>query len=200
MRRALACAQAQLGRTSPNPSVGCVIVARDRILAEAATGGGGRSHAEEIALGLAGDTARDADAYVTLEPCAARTSGAASCADRLIASGVRRVVIACPEPNPVSLGGAERLAAAGVSVVAGVLRAEAEALNIGFFTRLRTGRPWLAESTEGNGFDARFDRLPGESHEAALDRLGAAGLTRVYVMTGSAEAALLRARNLLPPA
>lgn len=197
MTRALALASAQLGRTAPNPSVGCVIEAGGHVIAEAATGDGGRPHAEEAALALAGGRAAGATAYVSLEPCSMRTSGAASCCDRLIASGVAHVVIGCAEPHAAARGGAEILRRAGVRVTVNVLHAQAEAVNIGFFTRLATGRPWLAASEDGSGFDALFEPRPGESHEEALDRLGALGLTRVYVPAGAPIASDLRARGLL---
>ncbi|MDB5492824.1 MAG: ribD, partial [Phenylobacterium sp.] len=79
MRRAIALARAKLGRTAENPAVGCVIVRDGEIIGEGATGDGGRPHAEEVALDQAGPSARGATAYVTLEPCGARSSGAASC-------------------------------------------------------------------------------------------------------------------------
>jgi len=122
MKRALALAQAQSGRTSPNPAVGCVLVLDAMSQASGATGDGGRPHAEEIALASAGRTARGATAYVTLEPCGARSLGGPSCAERLIDAGVRRVVIACADPSPFASGqGMEQLTAAGVQVDLGLL-------------------------------------------------------------------------------
>ncbi|MFZ5670345.1 MAG: bifunctional diaminohydroxyphosphoribosylaminopyrimidine deaminase/5-amino-6-(5-phosphoribosylamino)uracil reductase RibD [Pseudomonadota bacterium] len=124
MRRAIEAARTNLGKTAPNPVVGCVIVRDGRVLAEAATAEGGRPHAEERAL--AGIDARGATAYVTLEPCGARSSGAASCAERLVAAGVARVVIACEDPSPYASGqGIERLRSAGVALACGVLAHEA---------------------------------------------------------------------------
>ena len=92
MRRAIEIALTNLGKTAPNPVVGCVIVRDGVVLSEAATAPGGRPHAEEQAL--QGIAARGAVAYVTLEPCGARSTGAASCAQRLVEGGVDRVVIA----------------------------------------------------------------------------------------------------------
>ena len=109
MARALALAQAQLGRTSPNPSVGCVIVSNDAVVGEGATGDGGRPHAEEIALAAARDRVRGATAYVTLEPCNQRSGGSSSCSQLLLAAGVVRVVIACDDPHPLGAHGATRL-------------------------------------------------------------------------------------------
>lgn len=182
MRRAIAVALPRLGLTRPNPAVGCVLVAEGQVLAEAATGLGGRPHAEEQALALAGPAARGATAYVTLEPCGARSSGAVSCADRLIAAGVSRVVIACDDPSDLAAGqGLARLRAAGIVVETGLMADEAAVLSAGFLHRARTGRPLVGESVDGAGYETRLVRLPGESTEAALDRLGAQGFTRVWV-------------------
>ena len=114
MRRAIAVALTHLGKTAPNPVVGCVIVRDGQVLAEAATAPGGRPHAEEQAL--EGIDARGATAYVTLEPCGARSTGTASCAQRLVAAGVTRVVYACEDPSPLASGqGSEQLIAAASS-------------------------------------------------------------------------------------
>lgn len=130
MRRALALAAARGGETAPNPAVGCVLVRDGRVVAEAATAPGGRPHAEEQALAAAGAGAAGATAYVTLEPCGARsTPGTVSCADRLASAGISRVVIAAADPSPFASGrGPQRLEAAGVAVASGVLQVEAEAL------------------------------------------------------------------------
>lgn len=128
MRRAIALARPLVGRTGNNPAVGCVIARDGSVIAQAATAEGGRPHAEEQALAAAGD-ARDTVAYVTLEPCGARSSGAASCAERLAHAGVVRVVVACDDPSPYASGrGIERLREAGVEVVSGVLEDEAQPL------------------------------------------------------------------------
>jgi diaminohydroxyphosphoribosylaminopyrimidine deaminase/5-amino-6-(5-phosphoribosylamino)uracil reductase len=130
MRRAIALAQAQLGRTGQNPAVGCVLVKDGTVIAEAATADGGRPHAEEQALAAAGDAARGAVAYVTLEPCGERSSGEPSCSERLIAAGVAEVVVAfAGDPSAKASGrGLERLTAAGVPVRASVLADEAAPL------------------------------------------------------------------------
>lgn len=134
MRRALACAATGIGRTGDNPSVGCLIVKDGVVLAVARTGDGGRPHAEEQALAQAGEAARGATAYVTLEPCAKRTSGSTSCADLLIQAGVARVVISASDPHPFASGvGIERLRAAGASVGTGLYADEARAQNASFF-------------------------------------------------------------------
>lgn len=127
MRAAIAAAKVNLGLTAPNPVVGCVLVRDGRILAEGATAPGGRPHAEDQALRAAGDAA-GATAYVTLEPCGARSSGGTPCSQLLVEAGVVRVVVACDDPSPFAAGrGSERLAAAGVAVEVGLLSDEASA-------------------------------------------------------------------------
>ena len=122
-------ARHRVGMTGDNPAVGCVLVRAGELVAAAVTGEGGRPHAEEQALAAAGAAARGAVAYVTLEPCGARSSGAASCAERLIAAKVARVVIACLDVSPFASGrGAELLRAAGVSVQQHLLADEAAEL------------------------------------------------------------------------
>jgi diaminohydroxyphosphoribosylaminopyrimidine deaminase/5-amino-6-(5-phosphoribosylamino)uracil reductase len=129
MRRAIELARAALGTTGDNPAVGCVIARGDVVLAEAATAPGGRPHAEEQALALAGDSARGATAYVTLEPCAERSSGAPSCSQLLAVAGIVRVVVAAGDPSPKASGrGDERLRKAGVSLEIGLLADEADPL------------------------------------------------------------------------
>ncbi|WP_296596144.1 deaminase [Phenylobacterium sp.] len=129
MRRAISLAAARVGLTADNPAVGCVIVKDGAIVGEAATGEGGRPHAEEQALDAAGAAARGATAYVTLEPCAHRSTGAASCSERLVAAGVARVVVAASDSSAYADGeGCRRLHNAGIFTDQGLLRAEAEAL------------------------------------------------------------------------
>jgi diaminohydroxyphosphoribosylaminopyrimidine deaminase/5-amino-6-(5-phosphoribosylamino)uracil reductase len=129
LRRAIALAEAARGLTAPNPAVGCVIVRSGEVIGEAATAAGGRPHAEEQALAAAGARARGATAYVTLEPCGARSSGGRSCSELLLAAGVRRVVVSCEDPSPLASGqGAERLQAGGVIVEVGLLETEAAPL------------------------------------------------------------------------
>lgn len=191
MARAIALAEGQLGKTAPNPPVGCVIVGDGRVLAEGATADGGRPHAEELALPIAGEAARGATAYVTMEPCGARSSGRISCAQRLIDAGVSRVVIASEDPSPFAAGrGVERLRAAGLDVEIGLMAQEAAGLAEGYLNRLRTGRPMVRISADGQGFDARFAASPSADLEAELRRLGEAGYMRVWVPEGSLAEAL----------
>jgi pyrimidine deaminase RibD-like protein len=142
MRRALALAASGGGRTGDNPSVGCVIVKQGAVIGEGATGEGGRPHAEEGALGQAGEAARGATACVTLEPCAKRSTGAMSCADRLIDADVARVVIAVADPHPYAAGaGIERLRAAGLQVEVGRFAEAAREQNADFFARWEQPTP-----------------------------------------------------------
>ncbi len=143
MARALQLAALGLYTTSPNPRVGCVIVKDGSVVGEGWHVRAGEPHAEVHALKAAGDKARGATAYVTLEPCShfGRTP---PCADALIAAGVARVVCAMQDPNPLVAGqGLEKLRAAGIDTAAGLLEAEARELNIGFVSRMSQGRPWL---------------------------------------------------------
>jgi diaminohydroxyphosphoribosylaminopyrimidine deaminase/5-amino-6-(5-phosphoribosylamino)uracil reductase len=129
MRRAIALARAHLGQTGDNPSVGCVIVRDGVVVGEGATQPGGRPHAEEQALDQAGEAARGATAYVTLEPCGERSSGAASCGELLARAGVTRVVIACEDPSVLAAGrGLQRLRDAGIAAEVGLLSDEASPL------------------------------------------------------------------------
>ena len=142
MARALELARRGLYTTDPNPRVGCVIVQQGQIVGEGWHQRAGEPHAEVLALREAGELARGADVYVTLEPCShhGRTP---PCAEALVAAGVARVVCAMRDPNPAAAQGAERLAAAGIAVTHGLLEDEARELNIGFVSRMTRGRPWV---------------------------------------------------------
>ena len=134
MKRVIALARAQSGRTGTRPAVGCAIVSKQgRRLAEGATSDEGAQHAEELALEALGGHAPDATVYVTLEPCRERSSGAPSCSERLIDAKVKRVVIAVRDPHPKGSGGIEILRAAGIEVEVGLLSEQAEALYADFF-------------------------------------------------------------------
>jgi len=135
MQRALELAALQNGRTGPNPSVGCVILDRDgNRISEAATGDGGRPHAEQLALSrLPVGAASGGIVYVTLEPCRERSGGEASCSQRLLEAGVARVVIATRDPHPLGRDGILRLQEAGIQVDLGVLQDQANAIYRDFF-------------------------------------------------------------------
>jgi len=143
MARALHLAENGLCTTTPNPRVGCVIARDGAIVGEGWHCRAGGSHAEILALTAAGDAARGATAYVTLEPCAhfGRTP---PCVDALIAAGLSRVVVALKDPNPKVVGrGLDKLRAAGIRVDCGLFADEARELNCGFILRMTQNRPWL---------------------------------------------------------
>ena len=147
MAMALSQAQRSLYHTSPNPRVGCVLVAADgRLIGQGFTQQAGGPHAEVMALRdatAAGENPRGATAYVTLEPCA-HQGRTGPCCDALVAAGVARVVASIADPNPLVGGrGFARLRAAGVEVEVGPGAAESRALNIGFFSRMVRGTPWV---------------------------------------------------------
>ena len=143
MARALQLAERGLWTTSPNPRVGCVLVQAGTIVGEGWHEKAGEPHAEVNALRAAGDKARGATAYVTLEPCS-HTGRTPPCAEALIAAGVARVVAAMTDPNPLVAGkGMALLQAAGIETASGLLESEARELNIGFVARMTRGRPWL---------------------------------------------------------
>ncbi len=137
MGRALALARLNQGLTGPNPSVGCVLTdAAGCIVGEGVTGRGGRPHAEEIALAEAAGRATGGTAFVTLEPCRSRSSGSPSCAERLVAAGIARVVCATEDPHPAARDGLSILRQAGVAVTVGLKRREAQRLYAWFFSGL----------------------------------------------------------------
>lgn len=162
MRHALALATRGLGRTWPNPAVGCVIVKADRIIGRGWTQDGGRPHAETMALAQAGDAAKGAVAYVTLEPCA-HTGKTPPCAQALISAGVARVVVALGDPDArVNGRGFDMLRSAGIEVTTGLCEAEATSAQIGFLTRVTVGRPMVTLKL-ATSWDGRIATATGES-------------------------------------
>ena len=154
MQAALSLASRGLGRTWPNPSVGCVIVKDHVVVGRGRTADGGRPHGETQALAMAGSHAQGATAYVTLEPCS-HFGQTPPCAQALIDAGLARVVVATGDPDPrVSGRGLAMLEAAGIAVTFGVLQAQADALNQGFFLTKTQSRPLvtvkLATTMDGN--------------------------------------------------
>jgi diaminohydroxyphosphoribosylaminopyrimidine deaminase/5-amino-6-(5-phosphoribosylamino)uracil reductase len=197
MSRAIDLALGEMGQTWPNPAVGCVIVNDGQVVAEAATAPGGRPHAEEQAVPVAGHRAQGATAYVTLEPCGARSSGRKSCSHFLAEAGVRRVVVACVDPSPFASGrGVERLRQAGLEVETGLLSDRAAVLYEGYLHRLETGRPMVRIAEDGAGFDGRFAASPKADLTTELKRLGEAGYTRLWTAPGELAEAL-KAQGLL---
>lgn len=165
MRLALRWAEKGLFITTPNPRVGCVIVKNGKVIGEGHTQPAGQGHAEVQALVDAarlGNDVRGATAYVTLEPCShfGRTP---PCADALIRAGVGRVVAAMKDPNPLVGGqGLAKLQAAGIETVCGVLEDEARELNIGFFSRMERGKPWVRLKTAAS-LDGKTALFNGKS-------------------------------------
>jgi diaminohydroxyphosphoribosylaminopyrimidine deaminase / 5-amino-6-(5-phosphoribosylamino)uracil reductase len=164
MQMALDLAREALGATSPNPAVGCVIVRDGRIVGKGATAAGGRPHAETIAIARARGRARNATAYVSLEPCA-HQGKTSPCARALIEAGISRVVAGCIDPYPRVRGrGIAIMRRAGIRVTVGTLEDECLRLNEGFITRVKRGRPFvtlkLAASLDGRiatpGGDSRW--------------------------------------------
>lgn len=143
MAKALHLAERGLYTTSPNPRVGCVLVRDDKIVGEGWHQYAGEPHAEVHALCAAGEASRGATAYITLEPCS-HQGRTPPCADALINAGVTRVVAAMQDPNPQVAGqGLAKLRAAGIEVECGLMEVAARELNIGFFSRMTRGLPWL---------------------------------------------------------
>jgi diaminohydroxyphosphoribosylaminopyrimidine deaminase/5-amino-6-(5-phosphoribosylamino)uracil reductase len=162
MARALELARRALYTTDPNPRVGCVLAHDGLIIAEGFHARAGEPHAERNALATAGEHARGATAYVTLEPCS-HTGRTGPCADALIDAGVARVVAAMQDPNPQVAGsGLQRLRDAGIQVDTGLQEADARALNPGFVLRMSQGRP-LIRIKAAASLDGRTAMASGES-------------------------------------
>lgn len=154
MEAAIALGERGRGRTAPNPNVGCVIVRDGIVVGRGWTQPGGRPHAEAVALEEAGEAARGATVYVTLEPCAHRSERGPACAALLVEAGPARVMIAVGDPDPRTDGaGIARLSEAGIAVAAGIEAEAAERSLAGFLSRIRLGRPFvtlkLAMSIDG---------------------------------------------------
>jgi len=177
MRLALEEARRSLGRTSPNPTVGAVVVKNGRVIARGHHRKAGMPHAEVVAIRRAGRRARGADLYTTLEPCDhyGRTP---PCTLAIVEAGVRRVICASFDPNPLVNGkGIARLRRAGISVKTGILQEEADRLNQPFFKHVRTGMPWVtlkaAITLDGKIATATGDSrwISGERSRALAHRL-----------------------------
>lgn len=178
MRRALALAGRGLGRTNPNPAVGCVVVKAGRVVAEGFHARAGGAHAEAVALGKAGSRARGATVYVTLEPCSHTNKRTPPCVPVLIASGARRVVVAMRDPNPEVNGrGIRALRRAGLRVEVGLLAEEARLQNRAFLGAQTQGRPYVllkaALTLDGRIATARGDSkwITGPRERAQARRL-----------------------------
>lgn len=162
MARALQLAEQGLYTTDPNPRVGCVLVRDREIVGEGFHARAGEPHAERHALAAAGDRARGATAYVTLEPCS-HTGRTGPCADALVDAGVARVIAAMEDPNPQVAGnGMARLATAGIDTATGLLESDARALNPGFISRMTRQRPFIRIKIAAS-VDGRTAMASGES-------------------------------------
>jgi diaminohydroxyphosphoribosylaminopyrimidine deaminase/5-amino-6-(5-phosphoribosylamino)uracil reductase len=170
MAQALHLAERGLYSTSPNPRVGCVLVKDGAVIGQGWHERAGEPHAEVHALRAAGSLARGSTAYVTLEPCS-HQGRTPPCAPALIEAAVARVVVAVQDPNPLVAGqGIAKLRAAGIEVECGLMEAAAHELNIGFFSRMTRGLPWV-RSKIATSLDGRTALANGTSkwitHEAA---------------------------------
>lgn len=206
MARALQLAGQGRYGSHPNPRVGCVIVREGVVVGEGFHARAGEPHAEVHALRAAGERARGADLFVTLEPCShhGRTP---PCADALVQAGVGKVWAAMQDPNPLVAGqGLERLRAAGIAVDSGLLGASARRLNRGFVSRMERGRPWLTLKL-GTSLDGRTAMASGESQwitgaeaRADVQRLRAeAGAVMTGVGTVLADDPRLTVRDFETP-
>jgi diaminohydroxyphosphoribosylaminopyrimidine deaminase / 5-amino-6-(5-phosphoribosylamino)uracil reductase len=187
MDAALNLGSRSLGLAAPNPAVGAILVKDHAVVGRGATAQGGRPHAERIAIAEAGEAARGATLYVTLEPCS-HFGASPPCADAIIAAGVARVVSAMEDPNPLVGGqGHARLRAAGISVSVGAGAAQAERDHLGHILRVTAGRPCvtlkLAETADGFA--------SGGSNDARLRITGPIADLRVQIMRSTHEAIMV---------
>ena len=186
MQLALTLGRRGLGRTSPNPAVGAVVVKDGIIVGRGWTQAGGRPHAEPEALGRAGEAARGATLYVTLEPCS-HFGKSPPCADAVIAAGMTRVVAAIEDPNPEVAGkGFARLRAAGIAVDVGLLAAEAAHDHAGHIRRVRDARPHVILKLAVSSDDkiAAAGRKP-------VAITGEVARTRVHLLRAQCDAVLV---------
>lgn len=207
MRRALELARRGWGQTAPNPMVGAVVVRDGEVIAEGWHARYGGPHAEAAALAKLGKKgARGADVYVSLEPCN-HHGKTPPCSDALIKAKVRRVIVACGDPNPVAAGGIEKLRAAGIQVDVGIEAAAAEELNAPYlFAQRRQDRPFitlkLALSAEGAlaANDGKQHWLTGPESKREVHRLRA-GADAVLVGIGTvlADDPALTVRDWMEP-
>lgn len=186
MREAIELSLAHVGRTGPNPSVGCVIVKDGDVVGRGVTAIGGRPHAEPQAIAQAGERARGATAYVTLEPCS-HHGKTPPCANAMVAAGIARVVVAVADPDPrVSGRGLKILADADIEVTIGILQKEARRAMAGYLTRQTKGRPQvtlkLAVSADG---------MLGRKGEGQVAITGAEARAEVHHLRAQSDAILV---------
>jgi diaminohydroxyphosphoribosylaminopyrimidine deaminase/5-amino-6-(5-phosphoribosylamino)uracil reductase len=205
MSRAITLAKRGWGQTAPNPMVGAVVVRDGEIVGEGAHERFGGEHAEINALRVAGELARDATLYVTLEPCN-HHGKTGPCTEAIIAAGIVRVVAAVRDPNPEAAGGIARLRASGITVDCGVCEREACELNAAFFHSFVSDRPWvtlkLALSLDGAIADAERSAgfITNELSRGEVQRMRAnVDAVAVGVNTVIADNPALTARTIPPP-
>jgi diaminohydroxyphosphoribosylaminopyrimidine deaminase/5-amino-6-(5-phosphoribosylamino)uracil reductase len=191
MKRAISLARRGMGKTSPNPAVGCVIVRDGVIVGEGWHRKAGGLHAEVFALGQAGDKARGGDVYVTLEPCS-HHGKTPPCADALVRAGVRKVFAAMIDPNPVVAGrGVALLRAAGIEVTTGLMETESRLLNEPFIKMMTTGRPFVILKSAVT-LDGKTSTEQGDSKWISSEK------SRKYVhkLRGMVDAIMVGARTV----
>jgi diaminohydroxyphosphoribosylaminopyrimidine deaminase/5-amino-6-(5-phosphoribosylamino)uracil reductase len=186
MRMALWEAKKGVGKTSPNPAVGALVVKKGKIVGRGYHKKAGTPHAEIHALKQAGRKAKSATLYVTLEPCN-HTGRTAPCTEAILQAGIDHVVIGMPDPNPnVAGGGADYLASHGLTVVSGVLEQECREINLPFVKHATTGLPWVILKA-GMSIDGRISSKPGQSTRIT----GEKSLQRVHALRDQADAILI---------
>lgn len=186
MRLALQEAKKGIGRTSPNPCVGAVVVKNAKVAGRGYHKKAGTSHAEIHALQAAGRKAKDATLYVTLEPCN-HTGRTPPCTEAVLRAGISRVVIGMLDPNPgVAGGGARYLSSQGLTVSTGVLEQECREINLPFIKHSGTGRPWVIMKA-GMSIDGRIAALPGQATKIT----GKQSWRRVHVLRNQVDAILV---------
>lgn len=193
MARALALARRGLGSTSPNPPVGAVLVRGGALVAEGWHKAAGTAHAEAVALSAAGERARGATLYVTLEPCVHTEKRTPPCVPAIVAAGVAEVVVGCEDPNPAVAGrGLAALREAGVRVRVGVLREAAQRLIGAYATRLAIGRPRVLLKA-GMSADGKVATSTGESRWITCE----AARTAAHLLRAKADAVIVGVGTVL---
>ncbi len=186
MRLALREAKKGIGRTSPNPSVGAVVVKNNKVVGKGYHKRAGTPHAEIHALREAGKRAKNATLYVTLEPCN-HTGRTPPCTEAILKAGISRVVIGMLDPNPgVAGGGAETLASKKVAVSSSILENECREINLPFIKHTTTGLPWVIMKA-GMSIDGRIAAAPGQSTRIT----GQKSLQRVHALRNQVDAILV---------
>jgi diaminohydroxyphosphoribosylaminopyrimidine deaminase/5-amino-6-(5-phosphoribosylamino)uracil reductase len=186
MRLALREAKKGIGKTSPNPCVGAVVVKNDKVVGKGYHKRAGTPHAEIHALREAGKRAKGATLYVTLEPCnhEGRTP---PCTEAVLRAGISRLVIGMLDPNPgVTGGGADRLASEGLAVLSGILERECREINLSFIKHTITGLPWVIMKA-GMSIDGKIAAEPGQSTRIT----GKYSLRRLHTLRNQVDAILI---------